>query len=40
MTCRLATRDEVAPILDWAADEGWNPGLDDAAACHAADPAG
>ena len=40
MTCRLATRDEVALILDWAAAEGWNPGLDDAAAFYAADPAG
>ena len=40
MTCRLATRGEVALILDWAAAEGWNPGLDDTAACHAADPAG
>ncbi len=27
-------------ILDWAADEGWNPGLDDAAAFYAADPQG
>ncbi|NOR63051.1 MAG: GNAT family N-acetyltransferase [Rhodobacteraceae bacterium] len=26
--------------LDWAAAEGWNPGLEDAAALHAADPAG
>ena len=40
MTCRLATRDEVALVLDWAADEGWNPGLDDSAAFYAADPAG
>ncbi len=27
-------------MLDWAGEEGWNPGLDDAAAFHAADPAG
>ncbi|WP_299131623.1 GNAT family N-acetyltransferase [uncultured Amaricoccus sp.] len=27
-------------VLDWAAAEGWNPGLDDAAAFHAADPDG
>ncbi|MBN2905897.1 MAG: N-acetyltransferase [Rhodobacteraceae bacterium] len=27
-------------VLDWAADEGWNPGLDDAAAFLAADPQG
>jgi GNAT superfamily N-acetyltransferase len=26
--------------LDWAADEGWNPGLEDAAAFLAADPGG
>lgn len=27
-------------VLDWAAAEGWNPGLSDAAAFHAADPEG
>jgi hypothetical protein len=27
-------------MLDWAANEGWNPGLGDAAACFAADPGG
>lgn len=31
---------ELASVLDWAAQEGWNPGLDDAPAFHAADPAG
>lgn len=31
---------ELAMVLDWAAAEGWNPGLDDAAAFHAADPGG
>ncbi|SOC46355.1 hypothetical protein SAMN05892877_12225 [Rhizobium subbaraonis] len=31
---------EVGELLDWAAAEGWNPGLDDAAAFQAADPAG
>jgi hypothetical protein len=30
----------VATIVDWAADEGWNPGLHDAAAFHATDPGG
>ncbi|GHF44203.1 GNAT family N-acetyltransferase [Seohaeicola zhoushanensis] len=40
MTCRTATAEEVALMLDWAAAEGWNPGLDDAAAFHAADPEG
>lgn len=38
--CRVATLPEIRKILDWAADEGWNPGLDDAAAFHAADPEG
>lgn len=37
---RTATADEVGLIIDWAADEGWNPGLDDARAFHAADPEG
>lgn len=35
-----ATPDQVRLILDWAAAEGWNPGLDDAAAFHTADPDG
>ncbi|MDA0702510.1 MAG: GNAT family N-acetyltransferase [Proteobacteria bacterium] len=29
--------EEMALAVDWAAAEGWNPGLDDAAAFHAAD---
>ncbi len=37
---RTATAQEVALMLDWAAEEGWNPGLDDAPAFHAADPEG
>ncbi|MGB0630569.1 MAG: GNAT family N-acetyltransferase [Alphaproteobacteria bacterium] len=37
---RPATRQEFATAIDWAAAEGWNPGLDDLAAFHAADPAG
>lgn len=40
MTVRPMTVDELQIVLGWAADEGWNPGLDDAAAFHAADPAG
>src|SRR3954468_917648 len=32
--------DEVRLILDWAAAEGWNPGLHDAEAFLAADPEG
>ncbi len=39
-TCRTASAAEVALMLDWAAEEGWNPGLDDAAAFYAADPEG
>lgn len=31
---------ELAQVLDWAAAEGWNPGLSDAAAFLAADPGG
>ncbi|MEO8509106.1 MAG: GNAT family N-acetyltransferase, partial [Betaproteobacteria bacterium] len=34
------TRAEVDLAIDWAAHEGWNPGLDDAASFHAADPEG
>jgi len=37
---RTATVTDLALVLDWAAEEGWNPGLDDAAAFHAADPDG
>jgi GNAT superfamily N-acetyltransferase len=38
--CRTMTRDDVALAVDWAAQEGWNPGLHDAASFHAADPKG
>ncbi len=37
---RVATLAELEVALSWAAEEGWNPGLDDAAAFHAADPNG
>src|SRR5947209_18605301 len=37
---RPMTRDEVALAVDWAAQEGWNPGLADAACFAAVDPAG
>lgn len=37
---RIASAAELARMLDWAAAEGWNPGLDDARAFHAADPGG
>ena len=42
MECTLRTmrNDDVAIAIDWAADEGWNPGLHDAACFHAADPDG
>ncbi|MBF9058607.1 N-acetyltransferase [Rhodobacterales bacterium HKCCSP123] len=33
-------RSELETVLSWAADEGWNPGLADAGAFHAADPGG
>lgn len=35
-----ATREDVDLMVEWAAREGWNPGLDDAAAFRAADPEG
>ncbi|SEK22303.1 GNAT family N-acetyltransferase [Pacificibacter marinus] len=35
-----ATLDEVEQMIAWAADEGWNPGLDDAPAFRAADQDG
>ena len=38
--CRQATLPELEEILDWAADEGWNPGLEDAAAFYGTDPEG
>lgn len=37
---RRAYRDELVDILDWAAAEGWNPGLGDAAPFWTADPEG
>ncbi len=37
---RNATRADLECILEWAASEGWNPGLDDAEAFYAADPNG
>lgn len=39
-TIRRLTLAEVDTLVNWAAGEGWNPGLQDAAAFHAADPAG
>src|SRR5688572_23148041 len=37
---RVMTRDDLDRALGWAKEEGWNPGLDDATAFHAADPTG
>ncbi len=30
MVIRRMTRDELDTLVEWAAREGWNPGLDDA----------
>ncbi|MGW8390385.1 GNAT family N-acetyltransferase [Pseudoduganella sp. HUAS MS19] len=40
MEIRAMTLPELETVLDWAAAEGWNPGLQDAASFHAADPGG
>ncbi len=40
ITYRNATLKELDTILEWAALEGWNPGLEDAHAFFAADPKG
>jgi len=37
---RAMTAADLGVVLGWAEAEGWNPGLDDAQAFHAADPAG
>lgn len=37
---RVLQEKEVETLVGWAADEGWNPGLDDAAPFRAADPEG
>lgn len=37
---KAATREEFSVAIEWAAREGWNPGLDDLAAFHAADRQG
>lgn len=39
-TIRTMTRDEVRLAVDWAATEGWNPGLHDAQTFASADPDG
>lgn len=40
MEIRAMTLPELEMALDWAAAEGWNPGLQDAASFYAADPGG
>lgn len=40
MSVRVMSVEDLQLILGWAAKEGWNPGLDDAAAFHAADANG
>ena len=37
---RNLTRSELDMAVQWAADEGWNPGLQDAGAFWAQDPQG
>lgn len=39
-TIRTMHRDEVQIAVEWAAREGWNPGLADADCFYAADPNG
>ncbi|MGB3944923.1 MAG: GNAT family N-acetyltransferase [Methanothrix sp.] len=39
-TIRRMRRDEVELAVDWAAEEGWNPGLHDAECFFSADPEG
>ncbi len=39
-TIRAMTRPELGLALDWAAAEGWNPGVHDAHCFYAADPQG
>lgn len=39
-TLRTMTRQDLDLAIGWAAAEGWNPGLHDAACFHAADPDG
>ena len=35
---RPMRKDEISLAIDWAAAEGWNPGLDDAACFATVDP--
>ncbi len=37
---RSMTKDELSIAIDWAAQEGWNPGVDDLESFYSADPNG
>lgn len=39
-TIQVMSRAQLDTAVDWAADEGWNPGLQDAGLFHAVDPQG
>jgi GNAT superfamily N-acetyltransferase len=39
-TIRAMSRDDVRTAIDWAAREGWNPGVHDAECFHVTDPGG
>lgn len=39
-TIRPMSRPDLDLAVEWAAEEGWNPGLDDAGCFYAADPSG
>lgn len=39
-TIRIMTREEVDTAIEWAAEEGWNPGIGDADCFFRADPKG
>ena len=40
LSIRMLPREDMGLILDWAAQEGWNPGIHDGECFHAADPEG
>jgi GNAT superfamily N-acetyltransferase len=40
MEIRALSPEELRIVIDWAADEGWNPGLHDAQSFFSADPEG
>ena len=39
-TIRRMDREDVQTAIDWAAEEGWNPGLEDADRFYHSDPQG